>query len=96
MLCDVTPIWRHIAQDLHAGIRDGHYPAGGRLPSIPELSRQYGAEDKPTSRVHVQAAMAWLVTAGLAEARTGSGHWVINVETWEERAKSCEARERGE
>lgn len=97
MLDAVTPIWRRIADDLQAGISSGRYKVGDRLPSIPELARKYAPENGPDlNRNHVQEAMRWLVATGLAEARTGSGHTVVSLETWEERARACEDRERSE
>lgn len=62
-----------IADDLIARIEAGDYPPGSRLPTEPQLMRQYDA-----SSTTVRAAIKTLVTSGLAETRHGLGTFVLN------------------
>jgi DNA-binding GntR family transcriptional regulator len=68
---DKDPRWRVIATDLRAAILDGRYPAGGALPSEPELVRKY-----EVSRPTVRKAIDTLVSEGLAYVMRGRGSFV--------------------
>jgi DNA-binding GntR family transcriptional regulator len=65
------PLWQVIAADLREKITSGELPPGARLPSRPEITRQYNVSDGVANRV-AQA----LIGEGLAEARSGSGTYV--------------------
>jgi DNA-binding GntR family transcriptional regulator len=66
-----SPAYQRIADDLRRQILDGTLAPGARLPSRPQLTRQYGVSDS----VAVQA-IRLLAAEGLAEARSGSGTYV--------------------
>jgi DNA-binding FadR family transcriptional regulator len=66
-------LYERVAGDLAAGIADGTYPVGGRLPSERDLALKY-AVSRPT----VREAIIALELDGLVEVRTGSGVYVIS------------------
>ncbi|MFF7534859.1 GntR family transcriptional regulator, partial [Streptomyces bobili] len=38
-----TPLYLRVAEELRARIESGELPPGTRLPSVADISRQYGA-----------------------------------------------------
>lgn len=65
------PKYLRIADDLRAKIVGGNLSVGDRLPSIPEITREYGV-----ARNTAADALDVLTREGLAEARPGSGTYV--------------------
>ena len=63
--------YQRIADDLRAGIADGTYPVGERLPSLQTLVRTTG-----TSTSTVRAAYQQLAAEGLVESLHGAGMFV--------------------
>lgn len=91
-----TPLYRRIADDLRAAIRDGELPPGAQLPTEPELEQQYGV-----SRNTVRLAIALLVNEGLLDRAPRRGTTVRETATltyYATRAESAErpAREPGD
>jgi LacI family transcriptional regulator len=66
-----TPKHRDISRQLRADIAAGRYAAGARLPSEPQLVKQFGV-----SRPTVGLALLDLQNEGLIERRAGSGTYV--------------------
>jgi GntR family transcriptional regulator len=66
------PLYRQIAAILTKGIGDGTYPPNRRLPSESELCETYGV-----SRDTARAAVAVLVSEGLAQTVRGKGTFVL-------------------
>lgn len=66
------PLYLKIADTLRAQIASGQLPAGARLPSRPEIMRDYKVSD-----VVAKQAVRVLTTEGLAIAKTGSGTYVL-------------------
>lgn len=62
------PLSADVAETLAGRILDGAWPAGGRIPSEPELGQQFGV-----SRSVVRDAVRTLRTRGLVEVRQGVG-----------------------
>lgn len=62
------PLYRRIADDLVARIRDGRYAPGARLPTEHELCRQHGV-----SRITVRKALEILVAGHYVLRRRGIG-----------------------
>ena len=54
------PAYLRVADELRAGIRDGTYPPGSRLPSLRALAAQHGLSD-----IVIRAAFAVLRNEGL-------------------------------
>lgn len=65
------PLYHQLAERLSSGISAGQWNPGDRLPSEPELARQFGI-GRPT----VRQALDVLVKRGLAERKRGSGTYV--------------------
>lgn len=65
------PLYRQLAEILKAQIEDGTYAHDRRIPSEPELARQYGI-GRPTARQAVEV----LVRQGLVVRRRGAGTFV--------------------
>jgi DNA-binding GntR family transcriptional regulator len=65
------PKYLRIADELRAKIRSGELGVGDRLPSIPEITREYGV-----ARNTAAAVLDVLTGEGLALARPGSGTFV--------------------
>jgi DNA-binding LacI/PurR family transcriptional regulator len=66
-----SPKHRDISRQLRTDIAAGRYTAGGRLPSEPQLVKQFGV-----SRPTVARALLDLQSEGLIERRAGSGTYV--------------------
>lgn len=79
------PLYRQIATDLRAAIRDGQLAGGQQVPTEMELSRRYGVS-RNTARMALNAlANEGLVTAGRARAgrlvrRTERMAWTHTVQ----------------
>ena len=65
------PLYHQLTDILMEGIRSGDYPPGARIPSEPQLARQYGI-GRPT----VRQAIDVLVRRRLLLRRRGSGTYV--------------------
>ncbi len=65
------PLYHQLADILMEGIRSGDYPPGDRIPSEPQLARDYGI-GRPT----VRQAIDVLVRQRLLSRRRGSGTYV--------------------
>lgn len=68
-----NPKHRELSQRLRADIAGGRYAVGARLPSEPQLVKQFGV-----SRPTVARALLDLQNEGLVERRAGSGTYVRN------------------
>jgi len=68
---DSQKLYHQIARKIAAGIGDGRYAAGDRLPSEREMADEFGV-----SRPTIRDAMIALEFQGLVEARQGSGVYV--------------------
>lgn len=71
-----TPLYLRVADDLRARIESGELPPGARLPSVAEISQQYGGSNSVAS-----GAYRLLVEEGLVISRHGAGHYVRSRET---------------
>jgi GntR family transcriptional regulator len=69
------PLYHQLAEILMAGIRSGDYPPGARIPSEPQLAKDYGI-GRPT----VRQAIDVLVRKRLLRRRRGSGTYVRRPE----------------
>jgi GntR family transcriptional regulator len=68
------PRYQFLADILRQQITSGAFPLGSRMPSEPELSRNYGV-----SRGTVVKAVELLVAEGLAVRKQGSGTFVAGI-----------------
>lgn len=68
-------LYQKIYNDLIAGIQDGRYPPGHRLPSEKELSGQYNV-----SRITSKKALEMLVDQNLITRMPGKGSYVLDTE----------------
>mgnify|MGYP005810496699 CR=1 FL=1 len=64
-------VWKQIAEELAAEIRDRVYADGGKLPSENELARRFGV-----NRHTLRQAMAELVHQGLVHVEQGKGAFI--------------------
>jgi len=69
-----TPVYLQLAAILREGIERGEYQPGRKLPSEPELQRQYGL-----ARGTIRKAMRVLADEGLAEVVAGRGVFVTET-----------------
>jgi GntR family transcriptional regulator len=69
-----VPLYHQLKQVLHGEIESGVYKPGDRLPSEPELIRQYGI-----SRITVRQALDELEAEGLIVRRHGKGTYVAEL-----------------
>lgn len=67
------PIWRQVAAVIVARIDDGTYPAGSRIPSVVELSTEFGVAASTAQKV-----LAHLKEEGLVRAEVGLGTFVAD------------------
>lgn len=65
------PVWRQVAATITARIADGEYPVGARVPSVVELSAEFGIASSTA-----QKALAHLKSEGLIRAEVGLGSFV--------------------
>ncbi|WP_432135137.1 GntR family transcriptional regulator [Streptomyces sp. bgisy154] len=70
------PLYLRVAEELRARIESGELPAGTRLPSVADISRQYGGSNSVAT-----GAYKVLVEEGLVVSRHGAGHYVRSSET---------------
>lgn len=71
-----TPFTRQIITTITAKIDSGEWPPGFKLPSIPELAKEYGCSPAP-----VRVALAELQGAGLIQGHQGVGNFVARPQT---------------
>lgn len=71
-----TPLYLRVAEELRSRIESGELPPGTRLPSVAEISRQYGGSNSVAS-----GAYKLLVDEGLVVSRHGAGHYVRSHDT---------------
>jgi DNA-binding GntR family transcriptional regulator len=67
------PIWRQVAAIVVSRIEDGTYPAGSRVPSVVELSTEFGVAASTAQKV-----LAHLKAEGLVRAEVGLGTFVAD------------------
>lgn len=67
------PIWRQIAAIIVGRIEDGTYPAGTKVPSVVELSAEFGVAASTAQKV-----LAHLKAEGLVRAEVGLGTFVAD------------------
>ncbi|MDG9727645.1 MULTISPECIES: GntR family transcriptional regulator [unclassified Streptomyces] len=67
------PVWRQVAAAIEARIADGTYPVGARVPSVVELSAEFGIAASTA-----QKALAHLKVEGLIRAEVGLGSFVAH------------------
>ncbi|MFJ8110410.1 GntR family transcriptional regulator [Streptomyces sp. NPDC096132] len=71
------PLYLRVAEELQARIESGELVPGTRLPSVAEISRQYGG----VSNSIASKAYKVLVDEGLVVSRHGAGHYVRSPDT---------------
>ncbi|MGW2081183.1 GntR family transcriptional regulator [Streptomyces sp. NPDC001939] len=67
------PVWRQVAAVIVDRIADGTYPAASRVPSVVELSAEFGVAASTAQKV-----LAHLKTEGLVRAEVGLGTFVAD------------------
>jgi DNA-binding GntR family transcriptional regulator len=67
-------VWHAVVRQILALIDAGELPAGARLPSIPDMARQFGVATKT-----VQRALAWLEEAGVVARFPGRGTFIAQA-----------------
>lgn len=65
------PVWRQVAAAITTRITDGTYPVGARVPSVVELSSEFGIAASTA-----QKALTHLKSEGLIRAEVGLGSFV--------------------
>ncbi|MCX5422367.1 GntR family transcriptional regulator [Streptomyces sp. NBC_00078] len=65
------PVWRQVASAIETRIASGEYPVGARVPSVVELSNEFGIAVSTA-----QKALAHLKAEGLIRAEVGLGSFV--------------------
>lgn len=70
------PLYLRVAEELRGRIESGELPPGTRLPSVAEISAQYGGSNSIAT-----GAYKVLVDDGLVVSRHGAGHYVRSAET---------------
>jgi DNA-binding GntR family transcriptional regulator len=65
------PIWRQVAAIVQARIEAGTYPAGSRVPSVVEISTEFGVAASTAQKV-----LAHLKSEGLVRTEVGLGTFV--------------------
>ncbi|MEU3598601.1 winged helix-turn-helix domain-containing protein [Streptomyces sp. NPDC006798] len=66
------PVWRQIAQLVIERIDDGTYPIGSRVPSVVELSTEFGVAASTAQKV-----LAHLKAERVVRAEIGIGTFVV-------------------
>lgn len=64
-------IWHAVVRQLLELVANGTLKPGARLPSIPDLARQFGVATKT-----VQRALGWLAEAGVVVTYPGRGTFI--------------------
>lgn len=67
------PVWRQIAAVIVERIDDGTYPAGSKVPSVVEISIEFGVAAST-----VQKVLAHLKAEGLVRTEVGLGTFVAD------------------
>lgn len=67
------PVWRQVAAVIVDRIEDGTYPAGSRVPSVVDLSTEFGVAASTAQKV-----LAHLKAEGLVRAEVGLGTFVAD------------------
>lgn len=70
-LDETRPKWRQVADILRARIADGTYPAGSRVPSVVQLTAEFGI-----AAVTAQKVMRALREDGVIRTEVGMGSYV--------------------
>ncbi|GGX19166.1 hypothetical protein GCM10010297_45810 [Streptomyces malachitofuscus] len=65
------PVWRQVAAAITERIADGTYPVGACVPSVVELSAEFGVAASTAQKV-----LAHLKAEGLVRAEVGLGTFV--------------------
>ncbi|MET8327247.1 winged helix-turn-helix domain-containing protein [Streptomyces sp. NPDC005181] len=65
------PVWRQVAAVITARIAEGVYPVGGKVPSVVELSTEFGIAASTA-----QKALTHLKAEGLIRTEVGLGSFV--------------------
>ncbi|MFC8198991.1 GntR family transcriptional regulator [Streptomyces sp. NPDC057298] len=65
------PVWRQVAAAITTRIADGDYPVGARVPSVVELSAEFGIAASTAQKV-----LSHLKAEGLVRAEVGLGSFV--------------------
>ena len=71
----VIPIYYQIKQKVKSWVINREYPAGGKLPSVQELSEKF-----KVNRLTVRQAISQLVQEGFLISKRGEGTFVTNDE----------------
>lgn len=71
-----TPLYLRVAEELRGRIESGELTPGTRLPSVADISRQYGGSNSVAT-----GAYKLLVEEGLVVSRHGAGHYVRSADT---------------
>jgi GntR family transcriptional regulator len=67
------PIWRQVAALIVERIEDGTYPAGSKVPSVVELSTEFGVAASTAQKV-----LAHLKAEGFVRTEVGLGSFVAD------------------
>src|SRR5262245_14575220 len=73
------PLYAQVESILTAGIADGTFPPGSRLPNEDELVERYGV-----SRTTIRQTIQNLIRRGLVEIRRGKGTFVLQPKITQE------------
>lgn len=68
---DERPRWEQVAEVIEARIKDGTYPAGSRVPSVVQLTAEFGI-----ASATAQKALRALKAQGLTRTVVGMGSFV--------------------
>jgi GntR family transcriptional regulator len=67
------PVWRQVAAVIAERIADGTYPVGSKVPSVVELSTEFGVAASTAQKV-----FAHLKAEGLIRTEVGLGSFVAD------------------
>lgn len=67
------PVWRQVAAAIAGRIVDGTYPVGSKVPSVVEISTEFGVAAST-----VQKVLAHLKAEGLVRTEVGLGTFVAD------------------
>lgn len=68
------PVWRQIAEVVTGRIADGTYPVGSKVPSVVDLSTEFGVAASTAQKV-----LGHLKSTGLVRAEVGLGSFVAKT-----------------